>query len=230
MRQTRNQKPETRNARADLFWFLVSGFWFALPLVSCATAPKPAMTLDLKITNARIIDGTGSPWYRGDIGVRGDTIVEIGDLSSTNATTTLDAKDNVVSPGFIDLLGQSQYSVFQDPHLEAKVRQGVTSELTGEGTSPGPSKDGRWKRLRNYLDAVDKQGSAINIAMLVGASNPREILIGDVLAICDAGAYGFSMASEYNARLLPPEVMIEGGDARVVRERGTFQDLVRGMR
>jgi diaminopimelate decarboxylase len=57
-----------------------------------------------------------------------------------------------------------------------------------------------------------------------------DVQVGDVLAICDAGAYGFSMASEYNARLLPPEVMIEGGDAHVVRERGTFQDLVRGMR
>jgi diaminopimelate decarboxylase len=57
-----------------------------------------------------------------------------------------------------------------------------------------------------------------------------DVQVGDVLAICDAGAYGFSMASEYNARLLPPEVMIEGGEAHLVRERGTFQDLVRGMR
>jgi N-acyl-D-amino-acid deacylase len=148
-------------------------------LSACATAPRQAM-LDLKITNGRIIDGTGAPWYRGDVGVRGDTIVSIGDLSTVSATTTIDAHDRVVSPGFIDLLGQDQNAVFVDPHLEAKVRQGVTSELTGEGTSPGPSKNGRWKRLRDYLDAVDKQGSAINIVMLVGASNPREMLIGDV--------------------------------------------------
>ena len=61
--------------------------------------------LDLKVINGRILDGTGSPWYRGDIGVRGDTVVAIGDLSSTSATTTIDARENIVSPGFIDLLG-----------------------------------------------------------------------------------------------------------------------------
>jgi len=103
--------------------------------------------LDLKITNGRIVDGTGAPWYRGDIGVRGDTIVSIGDLSGVAAAATIDAHDRVVAPGFIDLLGQDQNAVFADPHLEAKVRQGVTSELTGEGTSPGPSINGRWKTL-----------------------------------------------------------------------------------
>src|SRR5437868_13736214 len=150
----------------------------ALLAAACATAPKPAM-LDLKITNARIIDGTGSPWYRGDVGVRGDTIVEIGDLSSTNATTTLDAKDNVVSPGFIDLLGQSQYSVLRDPHVEAKVRQGVTTEVTGEGHSPGPIsprvKDSEapaervpWTTLGEYFSTLEKNGSAINFALFVG--------------------------------------------------------------
>jgi dihydroorotase/N-acyl-D-amino-acid deacylase len=136
--------------------------------------------LDLKIINGRIVDGTGAPWYRGDVGIRGDTIVSVGDLSAVAAAATIDAREHVVSPGFIDLLGQDQNAVFVDPHLEAKVRQGVTSELTGEGTSPGPSNNGRWKTLRQYLDAVDKQGSAVNIAMLMGASNPREMLIGDV--------------------------------------------------
>ena len=89
--------------------------------------------LDLKIINGRIIDGTGAPWYRGDVGVRGNTIVSIGDLSNVESSTTIDAHDRVVSPGFIDLLGQDQNAVFVDPHLEPKVRQGVTTELTGEG-------------------------------------------------------------------------------------------------
>jgi len=146
--------------------------------MSCATTNQPM--LDLKITNGRIVDGTGAPWYRGDVGVRGDRIVSIGDLSNVSATTTIDAHDQVVSPGFIDLLGQDQQAVFIEPTLEAKVRQGVTSELTGEGTSPGPSKSGKWKTLGEYLDAIDKQGSAINFGLLVGASNPREMLIGDV--------------------------------------------------
>ena len=97
--------------------------------------------LDLKITNARIVDGTGAPWFRGDVGVRGDTIIAVGDLSAASASATIDAHDLTLSPGFIDLLGQSQSAVLTDPHLEAKVRQGVTTEVTGEGFSPGPSRE-----------------------------------------------------------------------------------------
>src|SRR2546428_8864289 len=107
-------------------------------LASCATMKTP-QPLDLKIVNGRIIDGTGAPWYRGDIGVRGETIVAIGDLSATSARTTLDARDQVISPGFIDLLGQSQSAVLTDPHPDAKVRQGVTTDGTGAGFSPGPA-------------------------------------------------------------------------------------------
>jgi dihydroorotase/N-acyl-D-amino-acid deacylase len=155
-------------------------------LAACATtAPKPM--LDLKIINGRIIDGTGAPWFRGDVGVRGDRIVSIGDLSSVSSAATIDARDRVVSPGFIDLLGQSQTAVLTDPHLEAKVRQGVTTEVTGEGNSPGPvrvdpaaAEKPRWRTLGEYFDVLQKNGSAINFAFFVGASNPREMVIGDV--------------------------------------------------
>ncbi|MGA8809662.1 MAG: D-aminoacylase [Thermoanaerobaculia bacterium] len=161
-----------------------------LLLAACATAPKPAM-LDLKIINGRIIDGTGAPWYRGDVGVRGNTIVSIGDLANVAAANTIDAHDNVVSPGFIDLLGQSQYAVFQDPHLEAKVRQGITTEVTGEGSSPGPlsqkqievatpNNRPKWRTLGEWFSLLEKNGSAINFALFVGADNPREMVIGDV--------------------------------------------------
>lgn len=143
-------------------------------LTACATMPKP---VDLKIINARILDGTGAPWYRGTVEVRGDTITAIGD-GNDPATTTIDAHDQIVSPGFIDLLGQSQSAVLTDPHLEAKVRQGVTTEVTGEGTSPGPSK--KWPRLADYFKEVEKGGSAINFALFAGASNPRELIIGDI--------------------------------------------------
>jgi dihydroorotase/N-acyl-D-amino-acid deacylase len=167
-------------------WFVA----FAIFIAACATQPKPAM-LDLKIINGRIVDGTGAPWYRGDVGVRGDSIASIGDLSNVSATTTIDAHDHVVSPGFIDLLGQSQYSVFQDAHLEAKVRQGVTTEVTGEGKSPGPISQReieaanpqnrpRWHTLGEWFRILEKNGSAINFALFVGADNPREMVIGDV--------------------------------------------------
>jgi len=157
---------------------------------ACATQPKRA-PLDLKIINGRIIDGTGAPWYRGDVGVRGDTIVSIGDLSKVSAATTIDAHDHVVSPGFIDLLGQSQGAVFVDPHLEAKVRQGVTTEVTGEGSSPGPISQKqidaanprnrpKWHTLGEWFSLLEKNGTAINFALFVGADNPREMVIGDV--------------------------------------------------
>ena len=146
-----------------------------------------SIPFDLKITNGRVLDGTGAPWYRADIGVRGDTIAAIGDLSATPAKATINAHELIVAPGFIDLLGQDENSVLNDPHVEAKVRQGMTSELTGEGFSAGPMKRNpdakppqRWTTLGGYFDLVDRQGSAINIASLVGSSNPREMVIGDI--------------------------------------------------
>src|SRR5215212_9846152 len=141
---------------------------------ACATVPKP-VALDLKIVNARIVDGTGAPWFRGSIGVRGDTIVAVGDVRD-EASLVIDAADRVVAPGFIDLLGQSQQGVFADPHVEAKVRQGVTTEVTGEGTSPGPSK--QYPRLADYFAALEKNGTAVNFALFAGAANPREMIIG----------------------------------------------------
>jgi N-acyl-D-aspartate/D-glutamate deacylase len=137
---------------------------------------------DLKIEHGRIIDGTGAPWFRGDVGIRGDRIVAIGDLSQQTAASTIDAHDRVVAPGFIDLLGQSQSSVLVDPTVEAKVRQGVTTEVTGEGESPGPSNapNAHWPRLRDYLDEIDRRGAAVNFALFVGSSNPREMVIGNV--------------------------------------------------
>jgi N-acyl-D-amino-acid deacylase len=156
---------------------------------ACATQPvrKEPDMLDLKITNGRILDGTGAPWFRGDVGVRGDTIVAIGDLRQLDAKQVIDAQQRIVAPGFIDLLGQSQLSVLVNPHLEAKVRQGVTTEVTGEGHSPGPVKPSTenagaqtWRTLGEYLDRVEEKGTALNFALLVGASNPRDIVIGRV--------------------------------------------------
>lgn len=159
----------------------------AMTLTSCATtsAPIAPPMLDLKIANGRIVDGTGSPWFRGDVGVRGNRIVAIGDLRDTAAASTLDAGGRMVAPGFIDLLGWSQTTAIADPWLEAKVRQGVTTEVAGEGTSPGPNLSDRvrpgdrWQTLGDYLDELDRRGAAINFALLVGASNPRSMVIGE---------------------------------------------------
>ncbi|HVE72696.1 MAG TPA: D-aminoacylase [Thermoanaerobaculia bacterium] len=158
----------------------------AILFTGCATTPTVNMNqLDLKIVNGRIVDGTGSPWYRGDLGIRGDRIVAIGDLSNTPAASTIDAGNRFVAPGFIDLLGWSQTMIIEYPQLEPKVRQGVTTEVAGEGVSPGPNlpdrvrPGDRWATLGDYLDELDRRGAAINFAMLVGTANPRTMVIGD---------------------------------------------------
>ena len=141
--------------------------------------------LDLKIINGRVLDGSGSPWFRADVGVRGDQIVTIGDLSDVPAKQTIDAKGRIVSPGFIDLLSWAQYNAIVDPALEAHVRQGITTAIAGEGISPGPRKpdqltaEERWTRLGDFLDQLDRQGASINFALLVGSANPRSMVIGD---------------------------------------------------
>ena len=149
---------------------------------------------DLKIVGGEVIDGTGKPRFKADLGIRGDSIAAIGDLHEKTATVTLDAANNVVAPGFIDLLGNSQEAVLVDPRLEGKVRQGVTTEVTGEGHSPGPIDDAMaaemdrtklpdwppvsWRTLGEFMRVVEKRGSAINFAFYVGAANPREIVLG----------------------------------------------------
>ena len=153
-----------------------------------------AAELDILIRGGTVIDGTGAPRRRADIGIRGDTIVAIGDLGNATAKTTLDATNQVVAPGFIDLLGNSQAAVLLDPRLEGKIRQGVTTEVTGEGHSPGPQNevmrqemertkppgwpDVTWTTLGGFMREVEKKGTALNFAFYVGAANSREMVLG----------------------------------------------------
>ncbi|HEX7809274.1 MAG TPA: D-aminoacylase, partial [Thermoanaerobaculia bacterium] len=146
------------------------------------------------IAGGEVIDGTGAPRKRADVGIRGDSIAAIGDLSKSTATTTLDAKGQVVTPGFIDLLGNSQAAVLIDPNLEGKIRQGVTTEVTGEGHSPGPQNDVMlaemertkpkgwpkvtWHTLGEFMKVIEQRGSALNFALFIGAANPREMVLG----------------------------------------------------
>ena len=165
---------------------------------STPPAPRPLSSVpyeyDVRILNGEIIDGTGSQRKRADLGLRGDTIVKIGDLSHATAKITIDASHQVITPGFIDLLGHSEFSVMIDPNLEGKVRQGVTTEVTGEGHSPGPIDDkmaaeidrtrlpgfpnATWRTLGDFMRMVEAKHSAINFAFYIGAANPREIVIG----------------------------------------------------
>jgi dihydroorotase/N-acyl-D-amino-acid deacylase len=103
-----------------------------------AAVPAVAQPYDIVITNGRIIDGTGSPWYSGDIAIRQGHIAAIGNLASQPRRRTIDAHGFYVAPGFIDMLGQSELTMLVDPRLPSKIYQGITTEVTGEGNSVAP--------------------------------------------------------------------------------------------
>ncbi|MBA3912520.1 MAG: D-aminoacylase [Acidobacteriales bacterium] len=157
-------------------------------------APSPA-PFDLVITNGHIMDGTGSPWYSGDVGIRDGRIAAIGTLTDQPRTRTIDAKGMVVAPGFIDMLGQSELTILVDPRLPSKIYQGITTEVTGEGGSAAPLNDAiikadhatyehyhltpDWRNLQQYFARLEKQGIGINLASYVGATQVRRMVLGD---------------------------------------------------
>jgi dihydroorotase/N-acyl-D-amino-acid deacylase len=150
---------------------------------------------DFVIAGARVVDGTGSPWFAGDIGIVGDRIAAIGDLHAAAAKRRLDAAGLVVSPGFIDVQGQSEFNVLVDNRAASKITQGVTTEITGEGTSIAPvndrmlkdSQDGAkkygvaldWRSLDEYFQHFERVRPAINLGTFVGAGGVRNYVIGE---------------------------------------------------
>ena len=161
----------------------------------CASALAAEGPFDLIIANGHIIDGTGSPWYSGDVGIRGGRIAAIGNLAGAAAKRRIDAAGDVVAPGFIDMLGQSEFTILVDPRLPSKIYQGITTEITGEGNSAGPmigqarveaaqtlehyGLKADWQSLGEYFARLERQGIGINLASYVGATTVREIVIGD---------------------------------------------------
>ncbi|HEX6503712.1 MAG TPA: D-aminoacylase [Terriglobales bacterium] len=152
-------------------------------------------TFDIIITNGHIMDGTGSPWYTGDIAIRDGRIVTIGNLQDAPRKRTIDAHGEVVAPGFIDMLGQSELTILVDPSLPSKIYQGITTEITGEGGSVAPLSDEiirtdraeyehlnltpDWRTFRQYFARLEKQGIGINLASYMGATQARRMTLGD---------------------------------------------------
>ena len=155
--------------------------------------PEAEEPLDILILDARIVDGAGNPWFRGDVGNRGDMIVEVGHLDSHEALRTIDAADRVVSPGFIDMMGQSsQVLVTNTPSAESKLRQGITTYLSGEGSSPAPQSEAtlsnppvvngevlRWQTYAEYFAIIERFGIPINVVHDVGLTQVRRVVLGD---------------------------------------------------
>ncbi|HJY86365.1 MAG TPA: D-aminoacylase [Candidatus Acidoferrales bacterium] len=164
----------------------------ALALIAAMPAETP---FDLLIIGGRVLDGTGNPWYGADVGIRAGRVATIGKLAGAPAKRTIDVRGLIVAPGFIDMLGQSEHSVLVDGRAESKIRQGITTEITGEGGSVAPENEKTlpedqeavgplelkidWRTLGEYFARFEHQGSAINLGTNVGATQVRRAVLGE---------------------------------------------------
>jgi dihydroorotase/N-acyl-D-amino-acid deacylase len=163
----------------------------AVTLHGQTAAPR----FDVLIRNGRIVDGSGAPWFRGDVAVNGDRIAAVGPLARADAALTIDATNLVVAPGFIDLLGQSEFNVLVDGRAASKILQGITTEVTGEGSAIGPVNDRMiqqakpayahfgvaqdFRTLGEYFRRLEERSrTSINVATFVGAGGIRNYVIG----------------------------------------------------
>jgi len=165
----------------------------ALSVFSVLSAQSPQY--DLLIRHGHIIDGTGAPWYAGDLAIKDGRIAAIGRLDSAAAKQVVDAGGKVVAPGFVDMLGQSEKSILVTPQLPSKIFQGITTEFTGEGESAAPLSDAvvaadsvtwkhygltpDWRTFREFFARLEKQGMGINLGSYVGATQVRRVVLGD---------------------------------------------------
>jgi N-acyl-D-amino-acid deacylase len=173
--------------------------WVAVLLAACRQAPAPAAppaddVFDVLITNGLVVDGTGAPWFRADIGIIDDRIVEIGRLAGREAATRIDASNLIVAPGFIDMLGQSEFNVLVDRRAASKITQGITTEITGEGSSIAPLNDALvqsaqpqyerfkvvldFRTLDEYFARLERDPPALNVGTFVGAGGLRAYVVG----------------------------------------------------
>lgn len=165
-----------------------------LVLASAVFPQVDGRIFDLIFEGGRIVDGTGAPWFIADVGVRGDRIAAIGTLVGERAVRRVDARGLVIAPGFIDLLGQSEYHLLVDPRGASKVMQGITTEVTGEGESIAPLDERMlrenedlyrrygvrpdWKGLDGYFRTLERRGTAVNVATFVGSGGLRAMVVG----------------------------------------------------
>jgi len=167
----------------------------ALLIGSCGAQPGRATdSFDLVLKGGTVYDGSGKPGFVSDVGVRGDRVVAVGDLSKATAKKTLDVHGKVVAPGFINVLAHSEESLIADGRSQGEIREGVTLEIMGEGGSMGPLNDSMkaealkqeadikypidWTTLGEYLAGLERKGISTNVASLVGAATIRTHELG----------------------------------------------------
>jgi N-acyl-D-amino-acid deacylase len=219
----------------------------ALLVLLNATSLHAAEEYDLIIRNGKIVDGSGNPWFHGDVAIRGDRIASVGRVAG-GAKRVIDATGLVVAAGFIDMHSHSDWVLLEDGDAQSKIRQGVTTEVIGESTSAGPFKGKLAPRkvsvkgesveirtLRDYFAAVERAGIAVNVASYVGEGQIWECVMGTsfdrpspgelqemkylVAEAMNDGAFGLS-----TALMMPPSSLATTEDlielCRVVREHG----------
>ena len=162
-----------------------------IALIARLTLPLAAQPYDIIIENGRIVDGTGNPWFHGDLAIRGDRIVVVGRLPTANAKKRIDARGLVVAPGFIDIHSHSDRTLFLDGRAPSKIRQGVTTEILGETYSGGPYQGKLPARrvpigaetkviasLGDFFTALEESQIAVNVASYVGIGNVWQCVMG----------------------------------------------------
>ncbi|MBS0206247.1 MAG: D-aminoacylase [Planctomycetes bacterium] len=170
------------------FRLVILTCWIALP-ATVVLAADP--NYDLIVRNGRIVDGTGNPWYFGDVALRANKIVAVGRIPQS-ATREIDATGLIVSPGFIDIHSHSDTLLLEDGGAHSKIRQGVTTEVLGEGDSAAPAlgriparkltvgdRTLQWSTFTEYFDLLDREGTAVNVASYVGLGAVWRCVMGD---------------------------------------------------
>jgi N-acyl-D-amino-acid deacylase len=163
-------------------------------LALCGASLNSQQTFDVIVRNGTVYDGTGGAGRRADVGIRGDRIVTVGDLSKATAPLAVDATGLAVAPGFINMLSWSTESLLVDGRSQGEIRQGVTTQIFGEGSSMGPMNEAMkkrayeqmgdikyeitWNTLSEYLKELERRGVSQNVASYIGATTIREYVIG----------------------------------------------------
>ncbi|HSA92370.1 MAG TPA: amidohydrolase family protein [Terriglobales bacterium] len=167
-----------------------------LAFLTLALSSAHGEEYDVLIRHGRVVDGSGNPWVYADVGIIGDRVAFVGRAAeSVTARKTIDAKGKVVAPGFVDMLGQSEFSLLVDRQAVSKLTQGITTEITGEGNSVAPVNSTSlaelqdflrtykitvdWQSLDEYFRRLEHQGTAINLGTFVGAAQVRQAVLAN---------------------------------------------------
>jgi N-acyl-D-amino-acid deacylase len=172
----------------------MTSVWMVLPWILAAASPAPTPSFDVVIRGGTLYDGSGAPGRLADVGIRGDRIVQVGRLKGASAATVIDARGLAIAPGFINMLSWSTESLLADGRSQGEVRQGVTTQIFGEGSSMGPLTEAMktrlreqqgdvkfevaWTTLAEYLAHLEKKGVSQNVASFIGAGTLREHVVG----------------------------------------------------